>query len=263
MVVWGIPEESARGFFQQAGQKVTEWEEILSRYRPGSEVFDLNHRAFREEVPVSDRLWNVLLQSVDYSNRTRGYFDCTRGYLYDEVKRGGIMKQAIASEIIDRIRLNASAKTVFFLCPDVALDFGGMGKGIALNDLAEELVQWGIENAFISFGNSSVLTRGRHPHGDYWPFSLAGGKADGKIWELTNDAVSVSSSPAGEREGSCHHIANPRTGQTPQSRRSVVVRARNPVDAEVLSTCLLAAPENEQYDWVYSFGNVEIEIING
>ena len=45
------------------------------------------------------------------------------------------------------------------------LDFGGLGKGLALDDIKRLLLEEGVQSCFVSFGESSILALGRHPTG--------------------------------------------------------------------------------------------------
>lgn len=53
----------------------------------------------------------------------------------------------------------------------LALDFGGLGKGLALDRAGAVLRDAGVVSALLSAGESSILALGEHPLGGRWPFA--------------------------------------------------------------------------------------------
>jgi thiamine biosynthesis lipoprotein ApbE len=141
--------------------------------------------------------------------------------------------------------MDESKNSIRFLQHDASLDFGGIGKGMALDEVSAMLDEMGIKNAFISFGGSSILTRGHHPHGNYWPFSFQNPTIGQEIWKLNNDAISVSCAEQGLEKNA--HILNPKSGRWPE-KITTGVQSDNVTDAEVLSTTLVAAPPEKHQE---------------
>ncbi|MGM0377909.1 MAG: FAD:protein FMN transferase, partial [Bacteroidota bacterium] len=114
-------------------------------------------------------------------------------------------------------------------------------------------------NAFISFGGSSVLTRGHHPHGEFWPFSFreVGIK---ETWRLTNDALSISQTKADNEKHT--HILNTLEEKNATGDQMACVQSNSATDAEVLTTALLAGPENMQNKIVAAFDIKKHRIYN-
>ena len=61
-----------------------------------------------------------------------------------------------------------ACEAVVKLRPDAIFDFGGYGKGYALQQALGMLKNAGITTALVNFGNSSVCGIGCHPSGDSW-----------------------------------------------------------------------------------------------
>jgi hypothetical protein len=77
----------------------------------------------------------------------------------------------------------------------VQVDFGGFGKGYALERIRKLLLSHGILNAFISFGESSVLALGNHPHGTGWKAGVNHQMITGNSlfsFDLQNESLSTS-----------------------------------------------------------------------
>ncbi|PKQ64251.1 hypothetical protein BZG02_05360 [Labilibaculum filiforme] len=215
---------------------VRDLESMLSRYDQDAEVYNLNQQAAKSAVQISEKLFSYIKQSILYSQKTNGYFNIG----YEATGSFGM-------ELSDQLILDNEQKTVQYASEEVLLDFGGIGKGIALSEIALFLEKERIANAFISFGESSILTRGRHPYGDYWPLALEDGATNLK---LNNSSISISGFHASEE---ISHVVNPKIGAFKHRLKQVQVQLDCPIDAEVLSTTLLIAPELEQQQIINRF----------
>jgi thiamine biosynthesis lipoprotein ApbE len=262
VVFWGVDASLAESVFDKIENCVAELEMAISRYNPCSELFLLNQKATVAPVGVSRLLWDALQQAICFHRQTLGYFDISLGRAFHALKSGLQKNPEIQQSFIGAIEMNPENQSVKFLHPDVLIDFGGVGKGLALQSIARMLEEHEIRNAFISFGGSSVLTRGRHPHGETWPFGLANVTDNFKTIYLNNDAISVSSTKRQVANGSPYHIVDPISTQIVLGEKTAVVRNQSPVFAEVLSTVLLVSPENKHKEIIANFGQTEYQLIN-
>jgi thiamine biosynthesis lipoprotein ApbE len=93
--------------------------------------------------------WIVLIRLLKFA-----------GDAYSCLKRGSdeyvkfVAPGLLPEDLIDIDEYNNS---IHFLHPSVSLDFGGFGKGLALDKASIILDDFGVQNAFISFGGSSIL----------------------------------------------------------------------------------------------------------
>lgn len=119
------------------------------------------------------------------------------------------------------------------------LDFGGFAKGYALQAVARLIRQAGSSQAFVNFGNSTILGMGTHPFGDSWKVAVSDPWTHEPLAEfcLRDATLSVS----GNSPGYVGHIVNPLSGAGDVSHRIAAVVSAAPLDAEVLSTAALAA----------------------
>ena len=223
--------------FYKVEEIVENVENILSRYDANAEVYSLNQKAARSAVQISTKLFAYIEECIMYSDLSNGYFNIG----YEATARAGF-------KLADQLLLDREQRTMQYLSEEVVLDFGGIGKGIALSEIALFLKKEQIHNAFISFGGSSILTRGKHPYGDYWPLSLDNEK-NTKL-RLNDSALSISGFH-GEEEIS--HVVNPLTGEFEHKLQQVQVQLDCPIKAEVLSTALLVASEKEQEQIISRF----------
>lgn len=259
MILCNENEELCQSVFESTANLVSEYELILSRYNPDAELYRLNTNAYFNPVSVSPLLWNAIRTGIEYYHQSQGYFNISLGNIYQQAKEGKTSKSFATNELIHAIELDEANQTVFFSNENVSLDFGGLGKGMALNEISKIVDSAGISNAFISFGGSSILTRGHHPNGDHWPLSLHSNHE--KVWQLRNDAVSISSTHLHPNTGAIAHIVNPYIFRPVKSGKIVFVKAENPTLAEVLSTTLIASPSFLHSKIALAFHEAEYEVI--
>ena len=129
-------------------------------------------------------------------------------------------------------------------CEEVGreIDLGGIGKGFALDQLKNFLIEWGAEGALLTAGASSLLAFGPQA----WPVELAGSSCCMRIG-LRNEALSASGI---EIQGS--HILHPAGDDAmptvPCNR--VWVTAPTASLAEVWSTTLMLMDPEEIMDFI-------------
>ncbi|MFW6043722.1 MAG: FAD:protein FMN transferase [Marinilabiliaceae bacterium] len=260
IILWGVPADEAEHISQKmisAGQNL---QKVLDRFDPEAETSLVNHQALHRDTPVSPFMMEVLSKCMDYYKKTQGAFNVFAGQAYDALKKRQNSEKKISDEHPgENVIINQAKQTVRFTSEHVSLDFGGIGKGMLLDQAAEILDQKSQINAFISFGGSSVLTRGRHPHGEFWPFSFREhGITD--TWRLTDDALSISQTRT--KDGTIPHIWNVSAKNIVTKSEMVCVQSTSATDAEVLSTALIASPGEMKNQIISAFSIKNHKIYN-
>ena len=208
-------------------EKARSIEKLLSRFDPVSEVYRVNRLASRRPVRIGVELLSILQTCREYSELTQGSFDVAR----DAEGRG-------ADRHLD---LDFVKRTVQFSKSGIKLDFGGFGKGYALDRMSELLTESGITSALIHAGTSSILAMGDGPHGNGWPVAIddpfSQGMRAGQV-SLSNCALSCSGVFRPGQEIS--DIVDRTTGQALQAQSHCIVLAPSAVEAEAFSTASLA-----------------------
>lgn len=200
----------------QAPQAVTEafeeiegWDRILSLYKEDSEVSRMNRQAFLAPFTCSKSLWEAITASLEMARRSQGAFDPT-------LTRDGYTQ----------VRLDPIKRSVRFEREGLRLDFGGIGKGLALDHAARLLRRRGVASALLNFGGQ-VYALGAPPGKASWTVEAA-------AKPLQVKDASVSTSGDGERPG---HIISPFTGG-PVHGPDAVVLAPTGAEADSWSTAL-------------------------
>jgi thiamine biosynthesis lipoprotein ApbE len=191
-------------------------------------------------VPVSDRLWDILTECRHFHVLTKGYFDIGSGWHKNAIS--GTTGASVSG--VRLLETDERQRRIRFAAPEIALDFGAIGKGLLLRETDKLLTQNGVENCFISFGGSSILTRGHHPHGNHWPVAFRSPSYMNPVFQMNDDFASFSQGTPDGMNATAH-IVNPYTNQTEGNFRISGVQADCPVITEVFSTVLILALPGE------------------
>jgi thiamine biosynthesis lipoprotein len=229
--VWlcGNDAEHLSAVGEAALDEVARVERLLSRFDPTSEVARVNREAAQRPVLMDRELFAILADCRLQFERTAGYFD---------VRLGGCPRPFVETVLLDE-----TARTVRFGDPSIALDFGGYGKGYALDQAARILQEFGVVSALMHGGTSSVLARGAAEDGRPWrvglrdPFAEA---AEREVAQLALSDCGLSSSAVFHHGASESDILDPTRGRRLSEPAGCSVIAPTALDAEILSTALLA-----------------------
>jgi thiamine biosynthesis lipoprotein len=143
-------------------------EELLSRYRETSDISRVNNLADGETARLSRDAFRCLGLAEEFHQLTRGAFDPGLGAW----TLPGTEPPPGRGQIV----LDSASCRVKRVGGPVSLDLGAIGKGYALDRMAEELLEWEIGPALLSAGGSSLLAVGA-PQVPDAPESFAG-------WEI-------------------------------------------------------------------------------
>lgn len=230
---------------------------VLTTYNPDGPVSRLNAQAGRGPFTLPQEVIDLLVLSRQYAQLTQGTFDITVGPLMalwrDTAQRQTLpshkaLQQARVAVGSHNIRLYPN-HTVALKRPGMSIDFGGIGKGYALDRLASHLKQQHIHHALLDFGQSSIWAVGSPPDATGWRILVQqpNGRPAGVI-TLSDQALSISASMGqsfeinGRRYG---HVMDPRTGHPLQRDLLACVIAPTATQAEALSKALLILGEHE------------------
>jgi thiamine biosynthesis lipoprotein len=221
-------------------------EATLSRFLPGSELSKLN-RAGR--LAAGADLLRVTELALEARERTGGRFDPTvhealvaAGYdrTFEEIGTGGtVVATRRAARCLGEVTLARETGEIV-LGPGVKLDFGGIGKGYAVDRACELLAPFG--PCLVSAGGDLAV------RGGSWPVGVET-HAGALTLELTSGAIATSGSDRRRwttPDGPVHHLIDPRTGSPAETDLlRVTVAGRTAVDAEVLAKALFLAGADE------------------
>lgn len=224
-------------------------EQRLTIYRQTSEVSHVNRWAGRVLCRVSTCLAGLLERSRQIYEETGGAFDVAAGALVRcwkthlavrVVPPEPALAQARAASGMALVELND--RTVRFQHPALQLDFGGNGKGYALDEAARVLEQAGMACCLLSGSQSSMLAFGAPPWDAGWVVDVRDPRSPEKalaVLRLRDCAISTSGNVnQGITVNGCRygHLIDPRSGRPVQETASVTVVAPTAERADALST---------------------------
>jgi thiamine biosynthesis lipoprotein len=222
-------------------------EDELSRFRHGSYISQLNQLSAGESLSVSLAAWDCLSLAKTVFEESAGAFDITIGPLMQlwrtedgtlrepEPERLELARRSIGSRLFE---LDESDLRVTVLADHMVFDLGAIGKGYALDQAAAILEDWGIPNALLNAGDSTLLALGSPTVEESWSITLADGA---RSMTLCDRALSGSGFMV---KGA--HIMNPRTLRPVpiQDQRSYAL-APSAALSDALSTAFMIMPPAE------------------
>ena len=199
------------GYAAQAAQAafavVDRLEGELSRFRSNSDITRVNQLAPGESARVGEAALECLLIARHLYDVTDGAFDVAIG-------TGLPSLEIDADDFLVRAREGG-----------VRVDLGGIGKGYAVDLVAELLEEWGVERAFVHGGFSSAVALEMPAGCDGWPLTLSDPREPSRIFtRLSMRQAALSAS--GVRKGD--HILDPRTRTPVRGRLAAWVTLPRP-----------------------------------
>jgi FAD:protein FMN transferase len=174
-------------------------ERELSRFLPNSDVGRINTLAAGETTRVAPSTMECLVIARHVFDLTGGAFDVSIG------------------TGLTSLECDPDDLTVRATVRGVRIDLGGIGKGFAVDLVADLVGEWGIDRALIHGGFSSVLALEAPAGRDGWPLTLSD-PADRSRVLAQLPARQTALSASGLRKGD--HIVDPRTGEPVRGRRA-------------------------------------------
>lgn len=207
-------------------------EKLGNCYDTSSELARLNQMAAIYPQSVSDELYNILAFCMDCNTRTNGLFDVT------------VHSADYTSDTILGVQLFPESHMLFLQHPGININLSGFLKGYALENIRGILQFYGVQDALVNMGNSSVLALGKPPLTDGWKVGFGQNVVPQKEKQeilLQNECLTVSGNNSFKRK----HIITPNSGKLVEGKWAVAVVTKSGTVGEVLSTALFAADDSQ------------------
>jgi thiamine biosynthesis lipoprotein len=244
-----IQNEDARYARQAAYAAFDEIDRIesqISRYLSNSDVNRINTLSPGQTLRLGIDAFDCLVACQQLYTDTQGAFDVTIGQLIDAYKQSaeppapGSLESARAQSGFDTITLDPKTLSIT-LSARITLDFGGFGKGYAIDRVVALFDEWDIDTALIHGGGSSVYALG-DPSGQGWPLAISDPAPPHALIQKYH-AVNQAISSSGIRKGA--HIIDPRTALPVAHRQAVWIVCDSAATADGLSTALMVMTMEE------------------
>lgn len=223
----GRPAEYARQAAAAAFVQLDRLENELSRYIESSDIARANRLTAGASVVLGDDALQCLLGAAQISALTNRAFDPA----YATPRLPGTDEPLFA--------LDPSTHTLTSLTDRLRLDLGAVGKGYALDRMADVLAEWNVTSACLQSGGSTALALAAPPDVAGWPIGVAD-----RVHLFTGRAVSGSGIAV---QGA--HLIDPRTGAPASRMRRIWSFAGNAAEADALSTAFFVMTDNAVVDF--------------
>jgi thiamine biosynthesis lipoprotein len=269
MTVIGLRPAHAHRALDAAFAELETVEQVMSLYRPDSQVCQLNRNRL---VKRPHRyLIEVLAMAKQTARMSEGAFDITvqpMWELFAACQKQG--RLPVASEIaeahacIDWRSVEISNDSIRLNAPATAITLNGIAQGFAADRAIAALREFGVENALVNSGEVGSL----------------GGKSDGPDWTVgiqhpREPAAFISLAAlrgrslatSGDYETtispdfSKHHIFDPRTGESPSELASVSIAAPTAMQADALSTTAMVLGADRTLALIESLSDVDALLV--
>ena len=239
--------QAAHAAFNEADRLEAE----LSRFIENSDISRINNLPANQPLRLGLFAFECLQISARICAETNGAFDVTIGTLLSCWRaKDGTPRTPSPNQLnlarrhtgMHLVKLDQTDHTVQLSASPVQIDLGGIGKGYAVDRMAELLREWGITTALISGGYSSVLAINAPPEMKGWPLTLS--NPDNRKQTLARIHLQHKSlSASGLKKG--RHIIDPRTAQPVTGKSATWVSAADATTSDALSTAFMVMSPQE------------------
>ncbi len=272
-----MPQREAERAVGAAFEAIHRVDDLMSTYKPDSEVSRLNAAAGGDAIAVDPWTSEVLAESLRVYRLAHGAFDISVGSVLSawgfapggekRVPTDAEIEAAMSSVGPEKIELDAEENTVR-LAPGTRIVLGGIAKGFAADKAVDALKEHGIANALVNAGGD-IYCLGEKRSGNPWKIGIRHPADQGRLisqLQLQDVAVATSGSYENyfESGGTRYsHIIDPRTGRPVREVPSTTVIAPNCTLADALSTSIFVLGPKEGVRLLDSVPGVEGIVIAG
>lgn len=162
-----------------------QWYDIYHTYDGVNNIKTINDNAGKQSVKVAPEIIELLKLGKEAYEKTDGEVNIAYGSvlrLWHDYREAGIknpdnaqlptmeeLKERAAHTDINQIIIDEEAATVYLADPEMSLDVGSIGKGYAVQQVADYAKEQGMEHLLISGGGN---------------ICVIGGKEDDKDWQV-------------------------------------------------------------------------------
>lgn len=272
----GQDREMLLGAAEEALNEVERLERQWSHYRDDSDIARLNIHAPAQWVRLEPSLYHLLRRCADIHQATHGAFDITVGRL---IKAWGFyrgegrvppeeeIETLLSGTGMNKIAWDDEEHLVHYLAPELEITLGAVGKGAAIDAAAQTLRFYGVENAVLHGGHSTIAALGAPPDGAGWEFAIKDPRDQETVLHtVTLRDESLSTSGSYEQfftaDGTRYsHILDPRTGRPTNGMLSVSVIAPSAADSDALSTAFFVMGREATQEFCRAYPELRVIIM--
>lgn len=254
--------------------------DIYHTYQGINNIKTINDAAGIEAVKVDREIIELLKLGIEMYQKTEGKINIAYGSVLSiwhryrgegllnpqtaKLPPEDLLKKQAEHTTIDKVLMNEKDATVFLEDKEMSLDVGSIGKGYAVQRVAEYAREIGMEHVLFSVGGN-VCAVGDKADGTPWRVGIENpNKESAESYVRTVDIKDKSIVTSGnyqrfyEVDGKRYcHIINPDTRMPSDNFPSVSIITEDSGIADALSTAVFNMKLEEGMDFVESLSNVE------
>ena len=260
---------------QLAFDEIKRLEQLLSTWRPDSELSQVNAEAGRQPVQVSQETVKLIIRSLEIAQLTHGGFNIALGPAVEAwsvterqyIPDGAELQRLKPLVNWTSIQVNEQARTIYLPHKGMRIDVGGIGKGYAADRAVEKMKRAGAMGGVVAL-SGDIKAFGIQPDRRGFPVGIRHPRQEGgliAVIDLKDEAVSTAGDYERffERDGvRYHHILDPQTLQPARACQSVTVIAKEGAVADGLDTGIFVLGPERGMALVERLQNVEAVIID-
>jgi len=253
-IIIDYPDRSyAASAARQAFQEVDSLEQDMSRFVENSDISRLNNAIPDQAVQLGMEVYECLVLSKMIYENTGGAFDVSVGSLFqcwfnpDKSLKNpdkDELAAALAKTGMDKLILNDKWYEASVTAQGMIFDLGGIGKGYAVDRMAQILEDWDIKRAMIHGGGSSILAMDPPEGKSGWKVTLS----NPLNWDQTLVKLNLKrQAVSGSGQLKAKHIIDPRPGKACPVEGKLMAwsLAPNAVSSDALSTSFIIMSPDE------------------
>ena len=233
--------------------EITRIENLISDWKPTSQVSEVNANAGIRPVQVDREVFDLTERAVALSKLTGGAFDISFAAMDRIWKFDGSMTEMPTAEAISKsvekvgyqnIILDKAHTTIFLKKKGMKIGFGALGEGYATDRCRDMMLEKGIKAGIVN-ASGDMSAWGKQPDGSDWVIGITDPNRQGELFAvvpLRQGAVVTSGSYEKFvvfNDKRYSHIINPATGYPATGLTSVTVFGPSAEKANGFSTSLM------------------------
>lgn len=278
--------ESQEAFSRQVSELKEQFDyynqlyDIYNDYEGVANIKTINDNAGKEPVKVAPEIIDLLKLGKEAYEKTNGEVNIACGSvlrLWHDYREAGVedpdsaalppmeeLESRAAHTNIDNLIIDEEASTVYLADPEMSLDVGSIGKGYAVQQVAEYAKEHGIEHLLIS-GGGNICVVGAREDGEAWRVGVQNPDLSSEeeyVQKVQLQDISIVTSGNYQRyyevDGKQYcHIIDKDTMMPAEHMASVSVIMEDSGEADAMSTALFNMEYEEGKAFVESMEGVE------
>ena len=244
-------------------QQLDQLDQVMSTYKPKSELSLLNANLSTEWMTISSDLYDVLKQADDISKMSEGAFDITVGPLVNLWGFGpdpmsfvapnpSMIEQKLKTIGYQNIIFNDQTQQIKKIQPKLYIDLSAIAKGYAVDKIGLLLENQGIVNYMVEIGGELRL-KGHNMKQKPWRIAIEKPSAEQRMIQKVLPISDLSLATSGDYRNFFEvdgvrfsHTIDPRSGfPIKHSLASVTVLSDTTMKADALATALMVLGDEE------------------